>query len=57
MLASFSLPWLQLGKLRPRELLEEAAALGPPHLAHRESVGPPRVVWVQGRDDRLGRAS
>lgn len=46
MLVSFSLPWLQLGKPRPRELLEEAAALGLPHLAHRESVGPPRVVWV-----------
>lgn len=57
MLVSFSLPWLQLEKLRPRELLEEAEVLGLPHLACRWSVGLPRVIWVQCRDDRLGLSS
>lgn len=54
---SVSLPWLQLGKLRPREPLEEAEVLGLTHLARRWHVGPPGVIWVPCRDDRLGLSS
>ena len=52
MLVSSPLPWLQLGKLKPGGLLEEAEVLSLPHPARRAGG-----VWVLPGSSGLARYS